>query len=116
MDKTPTLKPSVPRTEGSNVMENDPALLRKAIAEVQQEVTRKEGILRQLNIVKAHRKKNQEEPIDDLIDQWRSAAQQAILDLQQNMPDPKPGLKDILSQFQIENSAIGYDEDEDCFL
>ncbi|KAK8768263.1 swi5-dependent recombination DNA repair protein 1 homolog [Amblyomma americanum] len=116
MDKTPTQGPSVPRTETSEEMKNEVALLRKAIADVQQEVTRKEGILRQLNIVKAHRKKNQEEPIDDLIDQWRSAAQQAILDFQQNMPEPKPGLKDILSQFQIEHSAIGYSEDEDCFV
>uniref|UniRef100_A0A6M2E1T9 Swi5-dependent recombination DNA repair protein 1 homolog n=1 Tax=Amblyomma tuberculatum TaxID=48802 RepID=A0A6M2E1T9_9ACAR len=117
MDKTQTLKPSMPRPEASeDAMKNDPVLLRKAIADVQREVTRKEDILRQLKIVNAHRKKNQEEPIDDLIEQWRSAAQQAILDFQQTMPEPKPSLMDILSKFQIEHSVIGYSEDEDCFV
>ncbi|XP_050047060.1 uncharacterized protein [Dermacentor andersoni] len=96
--------------------ENDPAVLQKVIANVQREVARKEDTLRQLNIVKAHRKKNKEEPINDLIDQWRSAAQQAILDFQQHMAEPRPGLKDILVNFQIEPSVIGYSEDDDCFV
>lgn len=108
---------SEPGVSQSNLMETaDPSLLRKAIADAQEEVSRKEDILRQLNIVKAHRKKNQEEPIDDLIDQWRAAAQQAILDLQQHMPEPRPGLKDILSNFHIEHSVIGYSEEDDCFV
>ncbi|KAH6947609.1 hypothetical protein HPB50_020186 [Hyalomma asiaticum] len=60
--------------------------------------------------------RNQEEPITNLINQWRSAAQQAILDFQEHMAEPKPGLKDILSNFQIEPSVIGYSEDDDCFV
>lgn len=110
---------SAPEPDGSQskLMETeDPSLLLKAIAEAQAEVSRKEDILRQLKIVKAHCKKNQEEPIDDLIDQWRAAAQQAILDLQQHMPEPRPGLKDILSNFHIEPSVIGYCEEDDCFV
>ncbi|XP_037577073.1 swi5-dependent recombination DNA repair protein 1 homolog [Dermacentor silvarum] len=111
--ENPTPEENAPRCD---LLENDPAVLQKAIANVQREVSRKEDILRQLNIVKAHRKKNEEEPIVDLIDQWRSAAQQAILDFQQHMAEPRPGLKDILSNFQIEHSVIGYSEDDDCFV
>ncbi|XP_049267859.1 swi5-dependent recombination DNA repair protein 1 homolog isoform X3 [Rhipicephalus sanguineus] len=116
--ESPTPEENAPRCKDQLVqqIEGDQALLQKAIANAQREVSRKEDILRQLNIVKTHRKKNQKEPITELIEQWRSAAQQAILDFQQHMAEPRPGLKDILSNFQIEPSVIGYSEDDDCFV
>ncbi|KAL3193156.1 hypothetical protein MRX96_058646 [Rhipicephalus microplus] len=58
--ESPTPEENSPRCK--DTPENDPSLLQKAISNAQREVSRKEDILRQLNIVKSHRKKNQEEP------------------------------------------------------
>uniref|UniRef100_A0A0K8RAX8 Swi5-dependent recombination DNA repair protein 1 homolog n=1 Tax=Ixodes ricinus TaxID=34613 RepID=A0A0K8RAX8_IXORI len=48
--------------------------LRKAIAEMKAEISKKQELLRKLHMVKTHRIKNSENSIEDLISQWRSAA------------------------------------------
>lgn len=95
---------------------SDSGALQKAITNAKARISEKQELLRQLNMVKAHRNKNNEEPIDNLVAQWRSGAQEALMDLQKHMPEPKPTLKEILANLQIEHPLVGYHEEDDCFV
>lgn len=94
---------------------SDANSLRQSIAELKAEISKKQELLRKLNMVETHRNKNNEDSIEDLIAQWRSAAQDALTDLQKQMPEPKPTLKDMLANLHIEHSTVGYNEEDDCF-
>ncbi|CAN8006039.1 unnamed protein product [Ixodes pacificus] len=102
-------------SSGDPTVASDAHSLRKAIAEMKAEISKKRELLRKLHMVKTHRIKNSENSIEDLISQWRLAAQDALTDLQKQMPEPKPSLKNMLANLNIEHSLVGYNEEDDCF-
>ncbi|KAK7485869.1 hypothetical protein BaRGS_00022864 [Batillaria attramentaria] len=78
-------------------------------------VAERREILRKLNMVRTYRTKNDLQQLQGLIDKWRSASQEAVLDLQQLITEPRPSLTSLVKQLGIDAGLLGYNEEEESF-
>ncbi|XP_072041979.1 swi5-dependent recombination DNA repair protein 1 homolog [Amphiura filiformis] len=71
--------------------------------------------LRQLQMVKMYRKKNNLEELEVLIDKWRGVCQETLTTLQEKMPEPRPDLGSLIKNFNLDAELLKYNEDEEEF-
>lgn len=53
--------------------------------------------------------------LQDLIDKWRSACQQAVLDLHHLVAEPRPSLSQLVKELGIDSKLVRFDETEEYF-
>ena len=68
-----------------------------------------------LHVSRFHFLQNNLHHLQGLIDKWRSVCQQAILDLHQLTPDPRPSLTQLVQQLGIDTKLVCYNDEEECF-
>ena len=68
-----------------------------------------------LHVSRFHFLQNDLHHLQGLIDKWRSVCQQAILDLHQLTPDPRPSLTQLVQQLGIDTKLVCYNDEEECF-
>ncbi|ESO96827.1 hypothetical protein LOTGIDRAFT_115232 [Lottia gigantea] len=78
-------------------------------------VSDKEEKLRKLKMVQMYRKKNDLSKLEVLIQKWRNVSQEAIRDLRQMLPEPKPSLHDLIQHLQIDIKLLKYNSESDDF-
>ncbi|XP_070539703.1 swi5-dependent recombination DNA repair protein 1 homolog isoform X2 [Ptychodera flava] len=84
--------------------------------EFKERVSEKEETLRKLKMVKMYRSKNDLEQLQHLIDKWRNASQDILLELQDKLPmETKPKLKELISNWNLDAEMLHFDEEMDCF-
>ncbi|KAJ8026185.1 Swi5-dependent recombination DNA repair protein 1-like [Holothuria leucospilota] len=75
----------------------------------------KEAILRKLNLAKSYKEKNDLAELDVLTEKWRSACQEAIRQLYDILPEPKPTITEMIDSWKISHKMIRYDKEEESF-
>lgn len=83
--------------------------------ETQERITRKKEKLRKLKMVEMYRTKNNPEELTGLINKWREVSQEAIQDLRDGMPEPKPKISDLLNHLQLDGKLLNFDFEEESF-
>ncbi|XP_022238995.1 swi5-dependent recombination DNA repair protein 1 homolog [Limulus polyphemus] len=78
------------------------------LSELQGQIAKKEDILRKLKMVKVYRLKNDPATFEQLIVKWRRITQEAVQDLHQRMPEPRPLITDLINHLQIDHKLLGY--------
>ncbi|XP_076439692.1 uncharacterized protein LOC143279519 [Babylonia areolata] len=79
------------------------------------ELAQQKEVLRKLHMVRTYRAKHDLLELQGLIDKWRSACQQAVLDLHRLTSDPRPSLTQLVCQLGIDQKLVCYNEEEECF-
>lgn len=100
------LKPDVCSIEG----------LLKQKEQLKEMLKSKEETLRKLNLVKMYRSKNDLDYLASVTDKWLDVSQQALKDLQQLMPEPKPSLTELINHLQIDHTLIRFSSEEEDFM
>ncbi|KAK7110885.1 serine-rich adhesin for platelets-like [Littorina saxatilis] len=98
----------------SGVLENSEELV-GCKKQLKAKLTERGEVLRKLSMVKTYRAKNDLHHLQGLIDKWRSVCQEAVLDLHQLTPDPRPSLTQLVQQLGIDRELVCYDDVEECF-
>nr|XP_057914896.1 swi5-dependent recombination DNA repair protein 1 homolog [Doryrhamphus excisus] len=81
------------------------------------EVKDKTETLRRLTMVKMYRRKNDLTQLQTLIDKWRHCAQDALYQLQSDVPvdGRKAGLSELIDLFGLDDKILHFDRTEDDF-
>lgn len=84
---------------------------------LKKDVKEKSEMLRRLNMVKMYRKKNDLTQLQRLIDKWRKCAQEALYELQTELPtnDQKASLSQLIDHFGLEDSILHFNRTEEDF-
>ncbi|XP_061767591.1 swi5-dependent recombination DNA repair protein 1 homolog [Nerophis ophidion] len=82
------------------------------------EVKDKTETLRRLKMVKMYRSKNDLGQLQTLVDKWRSCAQEALYQLQSQVPvdGRKASLSELIDLFGLDENILHFDRTEDDFL
>ncbi|XP_033633499.1 swi5-dependent recombination DNA repair protein 1 homolog [Asterias rubens] len=71
--------------------------------------------LRKLKMVKMYRTKNNLSDLEVLIEKWRSACQTALMELHQRLPEPRPTMGTLITDWKIDPDLLNFDPDGDSF-
>ncbi|XP_067134974.1 swi5-dependent recombination DNA repair protein 1 homolog [Centruroides vittatus] len=115
-NKEETRKHNIPipsRNENFTNSESDLILELKLLKD---RVSKKEEILRKLNMVKTYHTKNNLTKLTELIEKWRNVAQDSLKELQTKLPGPQQNLNKLVCDLQIDHKLIKYDFDEEDFI
>lgn len=80
------------------------------------ELKAKEELLRKLKMVETYRSKNNITELQSLIDKWRTVTQQALQDLHNEMPEPRPSLTDLINHFGIDHKLVQFNSEDETFI
>lgn len=80
------------------------------------ELATKEEIVRKLKLVKLYRSKNDLTELQQLIIDWRTACQNALLDYLDKIPQPKPTIGELLDHLHIDYKLLNYDSELEEFI
>ncbi|XP_071089413.1 swi5-dependent recombination DNA repair protein 1 homolog [Haliotis cracherodii] len=92
---------------------SDMTTLRREKRDLTLHLTAAEEKLRKLKMVKMYRSKNNLQQLQGLIDKWRGVTQQALSDLHNMLPEPRPSLADFVRHLQIDSDLVQLDLGED---
>ncbi|XP_064603727.1 swi5-dependent recombination DNA repair protein 1 homolog [Liolophura sinensis] len=84
-------------------------------ASLQENIEEKQETLRKLKMVKMYRTKNNLDHLDSLISKWRHVSQQALQDLHNKLPEPKPTMTELVNHLQIDHQLVNFNPDEESF-
>ncbi|XP_048249203.1 uncharacterized protein LOC124111726 isoform X2 [Haliotis rufescens] len=87
--------------------------LRREKRDLTLQLTAAEEKLRKLKMVKMYRSKNNLQQLQGLINKWRGVTQQALSDLHNMLPEPRPSLADFVRHLQIDSDLVQLDLGED---
>lgn len=84
---------------------------------LKKDVKEKSETLRRLNMVKMYRQKNDLTQLQILIDKWRKCAQEALYELQTELPtnEQKASLSQIIDHFGLEDSVLHFNRTDEDF-
>lgn len=85
--------------------------------QLKKEVKDKMETLRRLKMVKMYRSKNDLTQLQTLVDKWRSCAQEALYELQSDVPidGRKTSLSGLIDLFGLEDGILHFDRTEEDF-
>ncbi|XP_046576890.1 swi5-dependent recombination DNA repair protein 1 homolog [Haliotis rubra] len=101
------------KTSLRSVGRSDMATMRREKRDLTLHLTAVEEKLRKLNMVKMYRSKNNLQQLQSLIDKWRGVTQQALSDLHNMLPQPRPSLPDFVKHLQIDTDLVELDLEVD---
>eukprot|EP00794_Sanderia_malayensis_P009754 gene9754-10751_t len=96
--------------------EHQEMILVGEINQLQKQVDSGQEKLRKLKMVQLYRKKNDLANLEDLIQKWKTASQEVIVDLQNNLPEPRPTISEMLKSFQIDEGLLNYNQENGDFI
>ncbi|WAR21572.1 SFR1-like protein [Mya arenaria] len=80
---------------------------------LENELTSRKELLRKLKMVKMYREKNNLSELEVLITKWRGVSQQALQDLHQSMPEPRPSLTELINHLGIDHNLVCFSSEDD---
>lgn len=95
---------------------DDVEILQEEYERLKNTLKEKEEELRKLNMVKMYRTKNDLDSLCVLVKKWRRTSQQALVDLHNKLPEPKPSLTQLINHLQIDHSLVCFNPEEETFL
>ncbi|XP_033757364.1 uncharacterized protein LOC117339758 [Pecten maximus] len=94
---------------------DDAEMLQEEYERLKNTLREKEEELRKLNMVKMYRTKNDLDSLGVLVRKWRITSQQALIDLHNKLPEPKPSLTQLIDHLKIEHSIVQFNPEEEAF-
>jgi hypothetical protein len=112
---TPTVSFSSPSASFSTTPTRAPTSAQTpSLKQLDQQIAAAKDRVRTLRLVKTYRTKNDLNRLQELIDKWRSTAQQLYLDVHEGMQLSTP-LKTLIDSMQVPYKLLDFDEENDCF-